>query len=132
MVRVRRNLCSVRVAGFVQELHTISVKLSIQGSNCAIRTDSLSTSAHLQDELDGVALYRGLADAETNPKIAEVHRWLADVEQRHADEVGASDSTLRCNTGSLSTLLAHADTDLAGKALWRFDCAAQYCLAGAD
>lgn len=43
-------------------------------------------SAHLQDELDGVALYRGLADAETNPKIAEVYRRLADVEQRHADE----------------------------------------------
>ena len=43
-------------------------------------------SAHLQDELDGVALYRGLADAETNPKIAEVYRRLANVEQRHADE----------------------------------------------
>lgn len=42
--------------------------------------------AHLQDELDGVALYRGLADAESNPKIGEVYRRLANVEQRHADE----------------------------------------------
>lgn len=41
---------------------------------------------HLQDELDGVALYRALADAESNPKIAEVYRRLADVEQRHANE----------------------------------------------
>lgn len=41
---------------------------------------------HLQDELQGVALYRGLSDAESNPKIAEVYRRLAAVEQRHADE----------------------------------------------
>ncbi len=40
---------------------------------------------NLQDELNGVALYQALADAEKNPKIAEVYRRLAAVEQRHAD-----------------------------------------------
>ena len=41
--------------------------------------------ANLQDELNSVALYRLLADADKNPKIAEVYRRLADVEQRHAN-----------------------------------------------
>lgn len=41
--------------------------------------------AHLQDELDGVALYQALAAAEQNPKLAEVYQRLAQVEQRHAD-----------------------------------------------
>lgn len=41
--------------------------------------------AHLQDELDGAALYQGLAAAESNPKLAEVYRRLAAVEQRHAE-----------------------------------------------
>jgi VIT1/CCC1 family predicted Fe2+/Mn2+ transporter len=40
---------------------------------------------YLQDELDGVALYQALADVERNPKLAEVYRRLAAVEQRHAD-----------------------------------------------
>jgi VIT1/CCC1 family predicted Fe2+/Mn2+ transporter len=41
--------------------------------------------AHLQDELDGVALYQALAVAEKNPKLAEVYQRLALVEQHHAD-----------------------------------------------
>lgn len=40
---------------------------------------------HLQDELDGVALYQTLATVEKNPQIAEVYRRLAAVEQRHAN-----------------------------------------------
>ena len=40
---------------------------------------------HLQDELDGVALYQTLASVEKNPQIAEVYRRLAAVEQRHAN-----------------------------------------------
>ncbi|MCL5950619.1 MAG: VIT1/CCC1 transporter family protein [Chloroflexi bacterium] len=41
--------------------------------------------ASLQDELNGVALYEGLAEAETNPQIATVYRRLAGVEQSHAN-----------------------------------------------
>ncbi len=41
--------------------------------------------ANMNDELNGVALYQALADAETNPKIAEVYRRLAATEQHHAD-----------------------------------------------
>jgi VIT1/CCC1 family predicted Fe2+/Mn2+ transporter len=40
---------------------------------------------HLQDELDGVMLYRALAELEPNPKVAEVYRRLANIEQQHAD-----------------------------------------------
>jgi VIT1/CCC1 family predicted Fe2+/Mn2+ transporter len=40
---------------------------------------------HLQDELDGVALYQALAELEANPKVAEVYRRLANMEQQHAD-----------------------------------------------
>ncbi|MBI3965555.1 MAG: VIT1/CCC1 transporter family protein [Chloroflexi bacterium] len=41
--------------------------------------------ANLQKEIDGVALYRALAAAETRPEIAEVYRRLATTEERHAD-----------------------------------------------
>ena len=41
----------------------------------------------LEDELNGVALYRALADAEKNPNLAEVFRRIADSEQRHADHL---------------------------------------------
>src|SRR5262249_27244291 len=40
--------------------------------------------ANLRDELDGSALYNALADAEENPKLAEVYRKIAAVERRHA------------------------------------------------
>jgi|SRR5579862_2570184 len=40
---------------------------------------------NLQGEVDGAALYRALADAETDEKLAEVYRRLAAVEDRHAE-----------------------------------------------
>jgi VIT1/CCC1 family predicted Fe2+/Mn2+ transporter len=40
---------------------------------------------HLQDERDGVALYQTLSEVEQNPKLAEVYRRLAAVEQQHAE-----------------------------------------------
>lgn len=45
--------------------------------------------ARLQDELDGVALYTAIAEAERDPKLAEVYRRMAQVEQRHADALSA-------------------------------------------
>jgi VIT1/CCC1 family predicted Fe2+/Mn2+ transporter len=49
------------------------------------RKDANLSLTHLQAELDGVALYQVLADVEKNPKLAEVYRRLAVVEQQHAD-----------------------------------------------
>ena len=40
--------------------------------------------ANLQDEIDSATLYRTMAEAEREPKLAEVYRKLADVEERHA------------------------------------------------
>lgn len=40
----------------------------------------------LSDELNGVALYTALAQAEKNPKLSEVYRRMARIEQHHADE----------------------------------------------
>jgi VIT1/CCC1 family predicted Fe2+/Mn2+ transporter len=40
---------------------------------------------NLQGEVDGAALYEALAGAEKDPKIAEVYRRLAGVEQAHAE-----------------------------------------------
>jgi len=40
---------------------------------------------NLDDELNGVALYEALADAEKDERLAEVYRRLATVERRHAD-----------------------------------------------
>ncbi len=37
-----------------------------------------------QDEIDSAALYRALADLETDPRLAEVYRRLAAAEERHA------------------------------------------------
>lgn len=39
---------------------------------------------NLQGEVDGASLYRALAEAETDPKLAEVYRRLAAVEESHA------------------------------------------------
>jgi VIT1/CCC1 family predicted Fe2+/Mn2+ transporter len=41
--------------------------------------------ANLQGEVDGAQLYRSLADAEPDPKIAEVYRRLAAVEEAHGE-----------------------------------------------
>ena len=40
---------------------------------------------NLQGEVDGAALYRALAEAETNPKLSDVYRKLAAVEEAHAE-----------------------------------------------
>lgn len=39
---------------------------------------------NLQDEVDGAAQYRALADLESDPNLAEVYRKLAATEERHA------------------------------------------------
>jgi vacuolar iron transporter family protein len=39
---------------------------------------------HLEDERNGGVLYRALAGAEANPKLAEIYRRMAVVEDRHA------------------------------------------------
>ena len=41
--------------------------------------------ANLQGEVDGAQLYRSLADAESDPKIAEVYRRLSAVEEAHGE-----------------------------------------------
>src|SRR5262245_7325263 len=42
-----------------------------------------------EDELNGVALYRALSEAEDNPKLAEVYRRLSETEQKHANHLAA-------------------------------------------
>jgi VIT1/CCC1 family predicted Fe2+/Mn2+ transporter len=41
--------------------------------------------ANLRGEVDGAALYRALADAETDPRLKEVYGRLAAVEEGHAE-----------------------------------------------
>ena len=41
--------------------------------------------ANLQGEVDGAALYRALADAETDPRLKDVYGRLAAVEEGHAE-----------------------------------------------
>jgi VIT1/CCC1 family predicted Fe2+/Mn2+ transporter len=41
--------------------------------------------ANLQGEVDGAAVYRALATSEADPKLAEVFRRLASVEEAHAE-----------------------------------------------
>jgi VIT1/CCC1 family predicted Fe2+/Mn2+ transporter len=40
--------------------------------------------AHLQDEWDGAALYKALAEGEKNANLAQVYGRLAEVEEKHA------------------------------------------------
>ncbi len=40
---------------------------------------------NLQGEIDGASLYRALAEVESDPKLAEVYRRLAAVEESHAE-----------------------------------------------
>jgi VIT1/CCC1 family predicted Fe2+/Mn2+ transporter len=51
----------------------------------ASMTDRQRYQQNLQGEVDGAALYRLLADAESTPELAEVYRRLAAVEDRHAE-----------------------------------------------
>jgi VIT1/CCC1 family predicted Fe2+/Mn2+ transporter len=48
------------------------------------RDDLKRFRTNLQDEIDGAAVYRSMASAETDPHLATVYRRLADVEERHA------------------------------------------------
>ncbi len=41
--------------------------------------------ANLQGEVDGAAIYRSLAESESDPKLAEVFRRLAAVEEAHGE-----------------------------------------------
>ena len=57
---------------------------------------------NLQGEVDSAALYRALSDAEADPKLKEVYRRLASVEEAHAEfwkrhiaDVGGPASPLR-------------------------------------
>jgi hypothetical protein len=50
----------------------------------AVATESERHRANWQDEIDSVALYRALADLEADPRLADVYRRLAAVEDRHA------------------------------------------------
>jgi len=47
--------------------------------------DASRYRANLQGEIDGVSLYRSLAAAERDPRLAEVYRKLASVEEAHAE-----------------------------------------------
>jgi VIT1/CCC1 family predicted Fe2+/Mn2+ transporter len=58
--------------------------------------------ANLQGEIGGAALYRALAESEADPRLSEVYRRLAAVEEAHAEfwrkqlaRVGAKPGTLR-------------------------------------
>ena len=51
-------------------------------------TDGTSVAryrANLQGEVDSAALYRAMADAESDPHLSEVYRRLAAVEEAHAE-----------------------------------------------
>ncbi|MFO1055454.1 MAG: VIT1/CCC1 family protein [Dongiaceae bacterium] len=68
----------------------------------AARDDVARYRANLQGEIDSASLYRALADAESDPQLAEVYRRLAAVESAHAefwkkqlDRVGAQVGGLR-------------------------------------
>ena len=47
-------------------------------------SDGARYEANLQGEIDGAALYRALAEAETDPNIAKVYGKLAAIEESHA------------------------------------------------
>src|SRR5512137_2695010 len=55
--------------------------------------------ANLQGEVDGAAIYTALAESEKDPKLAEVFRRLAAVEQAHGafwqGRLGSRGSRLR-------------------------------------
>src|SRR5579863_6084262 len=49
------------------------------------KTPQRRYSANLQGEIDSAALYRTLAAAEKDPRLAAVYRRLAAVEEAHAE-----------------------------------------------
>src|SRR5277367_3264256 len=75
------------------------------GVNAMTETKSAAGERYrtnLQGEIDSAALYHALAEAESNPQLAEVYRRLAGVEEAHAtfwekqiEEIGGRLPTLR-------------------------------------
>ena len=66
---------------------------------------------NLQGEVDSAALYRALADAETDPRLQQVYRRLAGVEEAHAEFwtrriLGAGGRAGRLHPGLRSRVLA--------------------------
>ena len=51
----------------------------------AKKSDVARYRANLQGEIDGASLYRALAGAESDPRLAEVYGRLAAVEEAHAE-----------------------------------------------
>ncbi len=49
------------------------------------KADIVRYRANLKGEVEGVALYRALAGAESEPKLSELYTRFADVEDKHAD-----------------------------------------------
>src|SRR4051812_25734344 len=47
--------------------------------------DAKRYRANLQGEVDSAAVYRAMADAEPDPKIQQIYRRLAAVEEAHAE-----------------------------------------------
>jgi hypothetical protein len=58
--------------------------------------------ANWRDEIDSAALYRALADLESDPRLADVYRRLAAAEERHAgfweEKLRAAGATGCCRT----------------------------------
>lgn len=50
-----------------------------------LQDDVVRLKDNFQGEVDGAVLYDALADAETDPKLAEVYRRLAAIERAHAE-----------------------------------------------
>src|SRR5258706_289506 len=48
------------------------------------RQDLKRYRANLQGEVDAITLYLAMAQAETQPQVAEIYRRLATVEEKHA------------------------------------------------
>src|SRR4030042_1020566 len=48
------------------------------------RSDIRRYAANIRGEVDGAFLYRRLAELESAPRVVDLYRRLADVEERHA------------------------------------------------
>src|SRR5205814_5624343 len=63
----------------------LQTKLASREGCAMADQDAARYRANLQGEVDGAALYRVLADAETDPRLKEVYGRLAAVEEGHAE-----------------------------------------------
>ena len=74
---------------------------------------------NLTDERNGAALYRAMAEAERNPKIAELYQRLAAVEERHADTWAERFARRGGRPAAVPAIVAHADVQFARATVWR-------------